>query len=745
MDEQHDQAVLQIEEIETDTEYDYLSILREMQHSLNADDEFSASLKTTDDEANLTFEPDLEAVAAPQLETDLPASDNFAAQESDQAADYFADAKTQPLPELPTDFINDLMSGSFERSLETEENSDNSPTASAENSFNSEIVAPETAEMTSFEENHVAVELDDQPFDDFAELSPILFDSNERPQSAEPNFDSELSAATETSPEMATEDLSANLPTNLTANQSEMVMDDLPIMADEMPTNLAFGEMFVEDTLESPAKFAPPIELGEESESEFASLLERFETENSAFASNFQEQPVATADEQNFNEQNPDEQNPNEQNLAINFLTNNGEMPVKNEAADFALPEAMLLGQGESDFAPEPSFALLEGDEHQESVGEMTVEPQMPTEVLHSGDLSLAVPSFLEAELAAAKEPATEESLPGDSFATQNITDTTGNLAPEPKALKSDYFAPSLATENDRNETFEAFDHAVQSSVNGEISFDKYIAADEAEEMPETALFESLATGELPEIDYPEDLSQDFLASSLSDESEGLPENSLEEMPEPLLLLDNSQTEMPEVDLAEPETLPAIKDVDSQVSDPPPTDSAFAAPAQAAVGQSSRQEMSDITKSVSFLKERFVIFKLDDTLYAFPAINVAEIGQLLPITPLPFVPSWFLGISNLRGDILSVVGLRELWEKNTTLPHKSKILIVHSEKQALTIGLVVDAVREMRHVKPEEIFSDDSQNEIESHFASYKIGMVEYEGQNLCLLNAEKLLETLKR
>ncbi len=145
----------------------------------------------------------------------------------------------------------------------------------------------------------------------------------------------------------------------------------------------------------------------------------------------------------------------------------------------------------------------------------------------------------------------------------------------------------------------------------------------------------------------------------------------------------------------------------------------------------------------SFLEERYVIFKLDDTLYALPAINVTEIGQLLPVTPLPFVPSWFLGITHLRGDIISVVGLRELWQKNTAVPHKAKILIVHSEKQSLTIALVVDAVREMRHVAPGEIISDESHND--SHFTPYQIGTVDYDGQNLCLLNAEKLLETLRK
>lgn len=146
--------------------------------------------------------------------------------------------------------------------------------------------------------------------------------------------------------------------------------------------------------------------------------------------------------------------------------------------------------------------------------------------------------------------------------------------------------------------------------------------------------------------------------------------------------------------------------------------------------------------SSAFLEDRYIVFKIDESHYAFSAKSVAEIGQPLPVTPLPFVPSWFLGISNLRGDILSVVGLRELWgKKSTPSQQRTKLLVVRSERQGVTVGLVVDAVREMRRVSGGEI---SAAKQTEEQLSSYKLGEVSYDGQRLSLLDAEKFLETLK-
>jgi purine-binding chemotaxis protein CheW len=346
----------------------------------------------------------------------------------------------------------------------------------------------------------------------------------------------------------------------------------------------------------------------------------------------------------------------------------------------------------------------------------------------------------LQEELAA-KSSSIEESFPEPSFSEESFADerATAKLP----TLPDDTSDVSAIGENNQENKLET-ENATHDEILSQNGFNKFTSLDEeTDEMPETALFEKLAARfSESEMEYPEDLPESILPTSLGNELNDLPDALSDEMPE-ALLLKNSSRQIPEFDSAGFDQLPepTFEEVDLPLPETS-VGSTLNTSEQNSADQNVVPDEHSLKEKFSFLEERFVIFKLDDTLYAFPAVNVAEIGQLLPITPLPFVPSWFLGISHLRGDILSVVGLRELWKKNTAPSPKAKILIVHSEKQSLTVALVVDAVREMRHVTPEEIISDESQGD--SHFASYQIGMVEYEGQNLCLLNAEKLLETLR-
>lgn len=102
----------------------------------------------------------------------------------------------------------------------------------------------------------------------------------------------------------------------------------------------------------------------------------------------------------------------------------------------------------------------------------------------------------------------------------------------------------------------------------------------------------------------------------------------------------------------------------------------------------------------------FVVFKIDAKYFAFPASKVAEIGHEPQFTALPFVPSWFSGVTNLRGDVIAVLDLRGLWEMPAAAPDaRRKMLVVHSEKENLTVGLLVDGVSEIRYLGESEINS----------------------------------------
>lgn len=276
--------------------------------------------------------------------------------------------------------------------------------------------------------------------------------------------------------------------------------------------------------------------------------------------------------------------------------------------------------------------------------------------------------------------------------------------------------------ENNSGETVESFPIApeIENLVDEQV-------------LKENAFCES--EFEQPVTEFPEILQED---SSLEPE---FPEPLEDELPE-MAFANNLEMEQPEALFAEFDAPPVFEAFDAPVPEEPSLDYATEGSPQSVSDQNVLPEITNVPETVSFLKERFIVFRLEEDLFAFPAANVVEIGQPLDITPLPFVPQWFLGICNLRGDILSVVGLRELWERTSPSPQRAKMLVLRSRKQDINVGLMVDGVREMRRVSSEEIFPDSSHNE--THYAPYQIGMIDYYGQRLCLLDAEKMLDTLK-
>ena len=54
---------------------------------------------------------------------------------------------------------------------------------------------------------------------------------------------------------------------------------------------------------------------------------------------------------------------------------------------------------------------------------------------------------------------------------------------------------------------------------------------------------------------------------------------------------------------------------------------------------------------------RVLSFRIGEETYAIPAASVSSVSKSIPITPVPNVPSFVAGITNLRGHIRSVVEL----------------------------------------------------------------------------------------
>lgn len=99
--------------------------------------------------------------------------------------------------------------------------------------------------------------------------------------------------------------------------------------------------------------------------------------------------------------------------------------------------------------------------------------------------------------------------------------------------------------------------------------------------------------------------------------------------------------------------------------------------------------------------ERFLCFSLAQEEYAIPLLGVREVIALPEITPVPQTPSYFLGIMNLRGQIISVIDLRMKFGLSADRTEQSCVIICDFPSVAL--GVVVSSVNNVLSLLPAQI------------------------------------------
>ena len=101
-------------------------------------------------------------------------------------------------------------------------------------------------------------------------------------------------------------------------------------------------------------------------------------------------------------------------------------------------------------------------------------------------------------------------------------------------------------------------------------------------------------------------------------------------------------------------------------------------------------------------EDQVVAFKLRNEEYGFSILNVQEIKGLTDITRVPFAPEFIKGVINLRGSVLPVIDLKKrLGLEDTPYTANTRIVIVQYEEVA--VGMLVDAVTEVRTINADDI------------------------------------------
>ena len=115
-----------------------------------------------------------------------------------------------------------------------------------------------------------------------------------------------------------------------------------------------------------------------------------------------------------------------------------------------------------------------------------------------------------------------------------------------------------------------------------------------------------------------------------------------------------------------------------------------------------------------------------------------EVLPLQDLTPLPGTPPFVLGIINVRGEILSVLDLKKLFDlPERGLTDLNKVIILHSEKMAF--GILADAILDV-HAVPGQALQPPLPT-LTGIRAEYLTGITP---ERLMIVDAERLLSDSK-
>ncbi len=135
-------------------------------------------------------------------------------------------------------------------------------------------------------------------------------------------------------------------------------------------------------------------------------------------------------------------------------------------------------------------------------------------------------------------------------------------------------------------------------------------------------------------------------------------------------------------------------------------------------------------------KNKFLIFSLESESYGIEIRHVTEIIGLQPITQVPEMPEYIMGIINLRGKIIPVMDVRLRFNKESR-EYNDRTCVIVIDINDVPMGLIIDSVSEVISITRENIVQPPR---LYSERDRYINGIGKVEEDVVLLLDSNRLL-----
>jgi purine-binding chemotaxis protein CheW len=136
---------------------------------------------------------------------------------------------------------------------------------------------------------------------------------------------------------------------------------------------------------------------------------------------------------------------------------------------------------------------------------------------------------------------------------------------------------------------------------------------------------------------------------------------------------------------------------------------------------------------------QIVNFTVGDVNYGVPVEQVREVRDVQAVTPVPGAPSYIEGVTNLRGQIITVMDLRKRLNIEETEGGGEKIIVIELGKAA--VGVVVDTVTEVSTIAGADI---ERHMQVTKKLDDYLVGVGKQGEKLIVILDLAKIISDVK-
>jgi len=138
--------------------------------------------------------------------------------------------------------------------------------------------------------------------------------------------------------------------------------------------------------------------------------------------------------------------------------------------------------------------------------------------------------------------------------------------------------------------------------------------------------------------------------------------------------------------------------------------------------------------------QQFSTFYLADRLYGIPVMRVQEVTRALSMTRVPLAPAYVHGLINLRGQIATAIGLRDLFATKDVAPEEHMNVVCNINGHLFS--LLVDKIGDVMEVDEAEF--ERAPDTVPVSIKKFMSGVYKVKGDLLSIINVDQISEEIQ-